>query len=204
MTEETKRDSVPEPEQGQEAVTQEALKDDQDPKEVLKAMLQQLMVPPEEYEILSRRELQSLLDKKISEAIKTREQNLKKQQEEERLKREKQFEELLKMKERELLELKKQLLIRESGLPPELSELIDGSNEEEIKAKIEKAMTTYQKLVEEKLKQELEQRFRGKTPVQSKDNSLKLTREMLKHLTPQQINELFEKGEIQKLLGKGG
>lgn len=88
MTEETKRDSVPEPEQGQEAVTQEALKDDQDPKEVLKAMLQQLGVPPEEYEILSRRELQSLLDKKISEAIKTREQNLKKQQEEERLKRE--------------------------------------------------------------------------------------------------------------------
>jgi len=200
MAEEVKRDSTSEPQQGQEAVTQEVLKDDQDPKEVLKAMLQQLGVSPEEYEVLSRKELQSLLDKKITEAIKTREQNLRKQQEEEKLKQEKQFEELLKMKERELLELKKQLLIRESGLPPELSELIDGSNEEEIKTKIEKAMATYQKLVEERLKQELEQRLKGKTPAQSKENNLKITRETLKNLTPQQINELFEKGEIQKLL----
>lgn len=199
MAEEVKRDTVPD-QSGQEGVTQDVLKDDQDPKEVVKSMLQQLGISPEEYEVMSKKELQSLIDRKITEAIKTREQNFRKQQQEEQLKKEKQFEELLKMKERELFEMKKQVLIRDSGLPPELSVFIDGTNEEEIKEKIETLKTTLQRLLEDRLKQELESRLKGKTPTQPKENNIRITRDALKNLTPQQINELFEKGELQKLL----
>lgn len=206
MAEEEKRDNSVQPAQGEQNVTQndEGLLTTEEFEKLTKAL--------EEGDFESfieslgedtKKKFQSYLDSKITKAIKTRETNLQKMQEEERLKQEKKFEELLKMKEKEILNYKKQVLIRDKGLPAEIAELIDGETEEEIVTKLEKAQQAYQKLVEERLKQELEQRLKGKTPQQKQENTVKITKDMLKKLTPQQINELFEKGEIEKIL-RGG
>lgn len=176
--------------------------DDKDPKEVLKAMAEQLGINAEEYEVMSKSELQSLIDQKITSAIKTREENIKKQQEEERLKQEKQWEELLKRKESELWEIKKRELIRDSGLPVTLAKLIQGNSEEQIKESIETLKSALEEVTQEKLQSELENRLKGRKYEQITKQPLNITREMLSQLSPDEINKLFESGELQEFLKK--
>lgn len=176
--------------------------DDKDPKEVLKAMAEQLGINAEEYEVLSKSELQSLIDQKITSAIKTREENIRKQQEEEKLKQEQQWEELLKRKEKEVLELRKRELIRESGLPVSLSKLIQGDNEEQIKESIETLKSALEEVTQERLKDELDNRLKGRKYEQVTKQPLNITREMLEQLSPDEINRLFESGELQEFLKK--
>jgi len=209
MAEETKRTTEEQlPQEGAQGGTQEekgeALYDDNDPIEVLKATAKQYGLSEDEITIMTKKELQSFLDKKITEAIKTREENLKKKMQEEELKKKQQYEELLKLREKELLELKKQVLIQNSGLPSELAKLVEGDSEEQIKEKIATLQELWQKTIEASVQKALEERLRGKTPAAPKEQTLNLSREALKKMTPEQINELFEKGEIQKLLKRGG
>lgn len=209
MPEEIKRDQPQQLQpEGQGEVTpeekSEVVYDDNDPIEVLKATAKQYGLNEDEIAIMTKKELQSFLDKKITEAIKTREENLKKKMEEEELKKKQQFEELLKLRERELLELKKQVLIQNSGLPSELAKLVEGETEEQIKEKIATLQDLWQKTIETSVQKALEERLKGKTPTAPKEQALNLSREALRKMTPEQINELFEKGELQKLLKRGG
>jgi hypothetical protein len=209
MPEEIKRDQPQQLQpEGQGEVTQEekseVVFDDNDPIEVLKATAKQYGLSEDEIAIMTKKELQSFLDKKITEAIKTREENLKKKMQEEELKKKQQYEELLKLREKELLELKKQVLIQNSGLPAELAKLVEGETEEQIKEKIATLQGLWQKTIETSVQKALEERLKGKTPTAPKEQALSLSREALKKMTPEQINELFESGELQKLLKRGG
>lgn len=189
-------------EKQEEQKKQDVIYDDKDPKEVLKAMAEQLGINAEEYEVLSKSELQSLIDQKITSAIKTREENIRKQQEEEKLKQEQQWEELLKRKEKEVLELRKRELIRESGLPVSLSKLIQGDSEEQIKESIETLKSALEEVTQERLKDELDNRLKGRKYEQGTKQPLNITREMLEQLSPDEINRLFESGELQEFLKK--
>lgn len=189
-------------EKQEEQKKQDVIYDDSDPKEVLKAMAEQLGINAEEYEVLSKSELQSLIDQKITSAIKTREENIRKQQEEEKLKQEQQWEELLKRKEKEVLELRKRELIRESGLPVSLSKLIQGDSEEQIKESIETLKSALEEVTQERLQNELENRLKGRKYEQVTKQPLNITREMLEQLSPDEINRLFESGELQEFLKK--
>lgn len=209
MADEVKRTTEEQlPSEGAQGGTQEqkddVVYDDNDPIEVLRATARQYGLSDEDIAIMTKKELQSFLDRKITEAIKTREENLRKKMQEEELKKKQQFEELLKLRERELLELKKQLLIKESGLPSELANLVEGETEEQIKEKIAALQELWQKTVQAHVERALEERLRGKTPAAPKEQPLALSKEALRKMTPEQINELFEKGEIQKLLKRGG
>ena len=132
------------------------------PKDALITKAKELGINADEYEFLTKEELQKLIDKKVTEAIKTREENLKKKQQEEELKAKAQYEELLKMKEKELLNMKKKLVVTQAGLSEEVAELVDGSTEEEIQKKLE----ILQKQINETAQAMLQEKLKGKLPTQ--------------------------------------
>ena len=132
------------------------------PKDALINKAKELGINADEYEFLTKEELQKLIDKKVTEAIKTREENLKKKQQEEELKAKAQYEELLKMKEKELLNMKKKLFVTQAGLSEEIAELVDGSTEEEIQKKLE----ILQKQINETAQAMLQEKLKGKLPTQ--------------------------------------
>jgi hypothetical protein len=206
MAKEEKRLESDELEKGQQVETQETkenvIYDDKDPKEVLKSMAEQLNIDAEGYELLSKTELQSLIDQKITNAIKTREENLKKQQEEEKLKQEKQWEELLKRKESELLEVKKREMIRNAGLPVTLTKLVQGNSEEQIQESIEVLKSTLEEVTQEKLQSEIDNRLKGKKYEQGTKQPINISKEVLAKLSAEEINKLFENGELQEFLKK--
>lgn len=221
MADEVMRDDSVQPEnQGEQNVTQEEVKVQEQTPEVEN---ESGLLTEEEFERLTKaldegnfeefvsslgedakKKFQSFLDSKITKAIKTREERLKKQQEEERLKQERKFEELLKMRERELVELKKQVMLRDAGFPVELGSLVQGDTEEQIAESIKALQTILNKTVEEKVQSLIEERLKGRTPQQTKEPTLpKISKDALKRMTPEQINDLFERGELQKIL-RGG
>jgi len=123
MAEMEKQDVVQQPEAGatqqteSEAVNEEVLHDDTDPIEVLKATAQQLGIDIDEVQILSKKELQSLIDRQVTQAIKTREEKLKKEEEKRRLETEGKYQELLRLERREALEDYKTVLLKAKNLP---------------------------------------------------------------------------------------
>lgn len=165
------------------------------PKDALITKAKELGINADEYEFLTKEELQKLIDKKVTEAIKTREENLKKKQQEEELKAKAQYEELLKMKEKELLNMKKKLLVTQAGLSEEVAELVDGSTEEEIQKKLE----ILQKQINETAQAMLQEKLKGKLPTQPGKPEGTITKEMLKSMTPEQINKLWEEGKLKNL-----
>jgi len=165
------------------------------PKDALITKAKELGINADEYEFLTKEELQKLIDKKVTEAIKTREENLKKKQQEEELKAKAQYEELLKMKEKELLNMKKKLLVTQAGLSEEVAELVDGSTEEEIQKKLE----ILQKQINETAQAMLQEKLKGKLPTQPTKPEGTVTKEMLKNMTPEQINKLWEEGKLKNL-----
>ena len=165
------------------------------PKDALITKAKELGINPDEYEFLTKAELQKLIDKRVTEAIKTREENLKKKQQEEELKAKSQYEELLRMKEQELLNMKKKLLITQAGLNENLAEFVDGSTEEEIQKKIE----LLQKQITEAAQSLVQQKLKGTAPTQPLQPEGTVTKEALKKMTPEQINKLWEEGKLKNL-----
>lgn len=103
--------------EGQEVTSEEVLHDDTDPIEVLKATAMQLGIDVEELAILTKKELQSLIDRQITQAIKTREEKLRREEEKRRLETEGKFQELLRLERKEALEDYKQAVLRARNLP---------------------------------------------------------------------------------------
>jgi len=130
MAEEEKRDTVQQPEQGADGVTQKEEKqedvifDDKDPKAVLAETARQLGLNPDEISIMTNKELQSYVDSAITRALKSREENLKKQAEIEKMKEKGQYEQLLKQERKEALEDLKNTYLQAKGLPEEFGVLI--------------------------------------------------------------------------------
>lgn len=96
---------------------------------------------------LTPQELQSKIDSAITKAIKTREENLKRQQTEDKLKAEKKYEELLNLKEQELEQMKQQAvqaqvdqkvvtLLAEKKLNPEYNQFIKATTNDEAELQI--------------------------------------------------------------------
>ena len=165
------------------------------PKDALITKAKELGISADEYEILTKEELQKLIDKKVTEAIKTREENLKKKQQEEELKAKAQYEELLKMKEQELLNMKKKLLVTQAGLSEDVAELIDGNSEDEIQKKLE----VLRKQINDAAQALLQDKLKGKLPTQPIKPEGTITKEMLKDMTPEQINKLWDEGRLKNL-----
>ncbi len=166
-----------------------------DPKSLLIDKAKELGINPDEYEFLTKAELQKLIDRRITEAIKTREENLKKKQQEEELRAKAQYEELLKMKEQELLNMKKKLLVTQAGLSEDVAELIDGNSEDEIQKKLE----VLRKQINDAAQALLQDKLKGKLPTQPIKPEGTITKEMLKDMTPEQINKLWDEGRLKNL-----
>jgi len=166
-----------------------------DPKSLLIDKAKELGINPDEYEFLTKAELQKLIDRRITEAIKTREENLKKKQQEEELRAKAQYEELLKMKEQELLNMKKKLLVTQAGLSEDVAELIDGNSEDEIQKKLE----VLRKQINDAAQALLQDKLKGKLPTQPIKPDGTITKEMLKDMTPEQINKLWDEGRLKNL-----
>lgn len=93
-----------------------------DPMEELKQKAQELGAT-----VLTQKELQSLIDREITRAIKSREENLKKEQEKKLLEEQGRYEELLKLERKEALEKLKREYLEARGLN-ELNGFIDVSS----------------------------------------------------------------------------
>jgi hypothetical protein len=104
---------------------EEAIKDDGDPIEVLRATAIQLGLNPEDVAIMTKKELQSQIDSAVTRAIKTREEKLKKQAEIEKMKEKGQYEQLLRQERKEALEDLKNTYLQAKGLPNEFGALIN-------------------------------------------------------------------------------
>lgn len=109
------------------SVKEEAIHDDKDPLEVLKATAEQLGLDPNDIAIMTQKELQAEIDRRITEAIKTREAKLKKQQEYKEKQKLGQYEELLREERVEALKDLKTTYLTAKGVPQEISELINVS-----------------------------------------------------------------------------
>ncbi|WP_126992249.1 DUF4355 domain-containing protein [Thermosipho globiformans] len=107
------------------ASQEEAIKDDGDPIEVLRATAIQLGLNPEDVAIMTKKELQSQIDSAVTRAIKTREEKLKKQAEIEKMKEKGQYEQLLRQERKEALEDLKNTYLQAKGLPNEFGVLIN-------------------------------------------------------------------------------
>ncbi|EKF49526.1 hypothetical protein H17ap60334_04922 [Thermosipho africanus H17ap60334] len=103
---------------------EEAIKDDGDPIEVLRETAIQLGLNPEDVAIMTKKELQSQIDKAVTQAIKTREEKLRKKAEIEKMKEKGQYEQLLRQERREALEDLKNTYLQAKGLPLEFGALI--------------------------------------------------------------------------------
>jgi len=119
--------------EGSSAATQaeqeedEALHDDEDPKQALLETAKELGLDPDDLVFMTKKELQSYVDRMVTQAIKTREEKLKKKAEIEKLKEKGQWEQLLRQERAEALEDLKRTYMQAKGLPEEFAELIDVS-----------------------------------------------------------------------------
>lgn len=207
MAEEKRTDS---PELEQEVVenrTQEAQEevvyDDQDPIEVLRATAIQLGLDPEEVAIMSKKELQSVIDRRVTEAIQTREKKLRKQAEIEKLKEKGQWEQLLKQERAEALEDLKHTYMQTKGLPEEFADLIDitplldkslSEAKETLTEAVERVASKLNELIEQKVNERLVSLEKGsfrtnETPLEE----LPKTREELLALPYEKQVEIFTK-----------
>jgi antitoxin component HigA of HigAB toxin-antitoxin module len=105
----------------------DVIKDDNDPVEVLKAYAMQLGLSLDDVQIMTKKELQSFVDRQVTQALKTREEKLRKEEERKRLETEGKYQELLRLERKEALDEYKSVLVKSSGLPDFITEMVDTS-----------------------------------------------------------------------------
>jgi hypothetical protein len=170
MEEEKQVQEVETPVEGQTQET--AVKDDTNPMDVLRETLVQsaheLGLSEDEIKLMTTKDLQSYVDKAVTQAIKTREERLKKQQEEEKLMQEKKYEELLKMKDEELkkLQLERETLdiLTEKGKGKEWMNLLTAPDIDGRKKQLE----TVEALIDAEVKKRVEELEKGSFKAESK------------------------------------
>lgn len=137
----------------------------QDPIEALKAEAQKLGLNADELQIMTKQQMQSYVDSVVSKAIKTREENLRKQQHIEEMKKKGQYEELLKEERKIALEDLKNSFLQAKGIPSDLGVLIQTNDltdlslaeaKNALSEQIEHVTGVINAIVEQKVKQKLE------------------------------------------------
>lgn len=203
MAEEEKRVDSPElNREGGQVDTQEAIHDDKDPLEVLKAEAIQLGLNPEEVAIMSKKELQAYVDRMVTQAIQTREQKLRKQAELEKMKEKGNWEQLLRQERAEALEDLKRTHLQAKGLPEEFAELIDvtplldkplGDAKESLTEAIGRITSKINELVEAKVNERLKTLERGTFTTAIPEGELPKSRDELLKLPYEKQVEIFTK-----------
>ncbi|OOC42185.1 DUF4355 domain-containing protein [Thermosipho sp. 1074] len=144
--------------------------DDQDPMEVLRATAIQLGLNPEDVAIMTKKELQSQIDRAVTQAIKTREEKLKKQAEIEKMKEKGQYEQLLRQERKEALEDLKNTYLQAKGLPEEFGVLITvdplvdltlSDAKEELVKKVDTVASKINEIIETKVNEKLKTMEKG-------------------------------------------
>ena len=108
-----------------EEPNEEALHDDEDPRQALLETAAELGLNPDDLVLMTKAELQSYVDRAVTKAIKTREEKLKKKAEIEKMKEKGQWEQLLRQERAEALEDLKKTYMKAKGLPEEFADLVD-------------------------------------------------------------------------------
>jgi len=203
MAEEEKRVDSPElNREGGQVDTQEAIHDDKDPLEVLKAEAIQLGLNPEEVAIMSKKELQAYVDRMVTQAIQTREQKLRKQAELEKMKEKGNWEQLLRQERAEALEDLKRTHLQAKGLPEEFAELIDvtplldkplSDAKESLTEAIGRITSKINELVEAKVNERLKTLERGTFTTAIPEGELPKSRDELLKLPYEKQVEIFTK-----------
>ena len=148
--------------------TQGVLHDDQNPMDVLKATAEQLGI--KDVHIFTEKELQSIIDQRVTQAIKTREERLKKQQEIEKMKEKGQYEQLLREERRAALEDLRVAHLQTKGLPEDFAELISLDDlldkslteaKEKLLSKIDTISTKLNEIIEQKVTEKLKAMEQG-------------------------------------------
>ncbi len=159
------------------AVT-EKVEDEKDPIETLRQIAEELGV--KDVKLLTEKELRSLIDKEISRAIKTREENIRKEEERKRLQEQGKFEEILKLERLELLESLKQSYVENYQLPSIFTKLIDVKSfidmpvvegKQALLSTFQQIKEEFDKYVEEKLAQRISELQRNATKITDNINS---------------------------------
>lgn len=206
MAEEKRADS---PELEQEVVEsrtqevqEEVVYDDQDPIEVLRATAIQLGLDPEEVAIMTRKELQSQIDKAVTQAIKTREEKLRKKAEIEKMKEKGNWEQLLRQERAEALEDLKRTHLQAKGLPEEFADLIDitplldkslSEAKETLIEAVERVASKLNELIEQKVNERLKTLERGTFTTAIPEGELPKSRDELLKLPYEKQVEIFTK-----------
>jgi hypothetical protein len=196
----------------QPAEGEEVLYDDKDPIEALRATAIELGLNPEEVAIMTKKELQSQIDRAVTQAIKTREEKLKKKAEIEKMKEKGQYEQLLRQERKEALEDLKNTYLQAKGLPLEFGALITvdplvdkslSEAKEELVGAVETIAGKINEIVESRVNEKLKQleagTFREKPQATSE---LPRTKEELLNLPYHKQVEIFTKypEHYQKLM----
>ena len=108
-----------------EELNEEALHDDEDPRQALLETAAELGLNPDDLVLMTKAELQSYVDRAVTKAIKTREEKLKRKAEIEKMKEKGQWEQLLRQERAEALEDLKKTYMKAKGLPEEFADLVD-------------------------------------------------------------------------------
>ena len=106
-------------------VEEEEVIHDDDPVEILRKTAEELGLNTDDLVFMSRADFQSELDRRITQAIKTREEKLKREAERKRLEEEGKYQELMRMERMEALQDYKATLVKANGIPESMAELID-------------------------------------------------------------------------------
>lgn len=151
-----------EPVTANEQVNDEGLNDDQDPLETLRQVAEELGV--KDVKLLTEKELRSIIDKEVSKAIKTREENIRKEEERKRLQEQGKYEEILKLERKEMLDTVKETYVQMYNIPEELAELIDTKALAELplnegKQAIQRTAEAINKLIESAVEERLSKRI---------------------------------------------
>ncbi|MBB6061892.1 hypothetical protein HNP65_000314 [Thermosipho japonicus] len=194
---------------------EEAIKDDGDPIEVLRATAIQLGLNPEDVAIMTKKELQSQIDSAVTRAIKTREEKLKKQAEIEKMKEKGQYEQLLRQERKEALEDLKNTYLQAKGLPNEFGVLINvdpladlslTEAKEQLVSTLDSVAQKINELVEAKVNEKLKSLEAGSfTQSSNIPEALPKTRDELLSLPYEKQVEIFTKyPDLYNKLMQGG
>ncbi len=194
---------------------EEAIKDDGDPIEVLRATAIQLGLNPEDVAIMTKKELQSQIDSAVTRAIKTREEKLKKQAEIEKMKEKGQYEQLLRQERKEALEDLKNTYLHAKELPNEFGVLINvdpladlslTEAKEQLVSTLDSVAKKINELVEAKVNEKLKSLEVGSfTQTSNIPETLPKTRDELLSLPYEKQVEIFTKyPDLYNKLLQGG
>lgn len=154
----------------EDVIGEEEVLHDDDPVEILRKTAEELGINTEDLVFMDKKSFQSEIDRRITEAIKTREEKLKREAEKKRLEEEGKFQELLRMEREEFLSAHKAALVKAYGIPDEFADLVDVTSlstkpfaeaKQELEQKIEIIKRKFDEYIAKKVEEQQKAAQRG-------------------------------------------